>query len=251
MLVVNQVIPGSAADGQLRVGDILVKVGGDLRHRVRAPGDGAGRRRWRGRCSLAVERNGQSLDIVAAGAGSARRHARRVPAVRRCRGACAVAAAGAPLQPADRVACMSPTRATCSVPRLFRAPASSSAWMTRRCRRWTTWRPCWRRWLTSERAAVRFFTFEDPATSKLRVIRMDRRWFPAQRCRRDDSTGIWPCRALAGGPRGHATVGALDPVCRAARSRASGASRPPWCWSISTCPTRFRAWPSAITTGPA
>jgi S1-C subfamily serine protease len=51
-----------------------------------------------------------------------------------------------------------------------------------------------------ERAAVRFFTFEDPAASKLRLIRMDRRWFPAQRCRRDDSSGLWPCRELAPGP---------------------------------------------------
>ena len=47
---------------------------------------------------------------------------------------------------------------------------------------------------------MRFFTFEDPVTSKVRVIRMDRRWFPARRCQRDDSTGIWPCRALAAGP---------------------------------------------------
>lgn len=51
-----------------------------------------------------------------------------------------------------------------------------------------------------ERAALRFFTFEDPATSRLRVIRMDRRWFPAKRCRRDDTSGIWPCRDLAPGP---------------------------------------------------
>jgi S1-C subfamily serine protease len=50
------------------------------------------------------------------------------------------------------------------------------------------------------RASVRFFTFEDPSASKLRVIRMDRRWFPAQRCRRDDQTGLWPCRELAAGP---------------------------------------------------
>jgi len=51
-----------------------------------------------------------------------------------------------------------------------------------------------------ERTSVRFFSFEDPSASKLRVMRMDRRWFPAQRCRRDDLTGLWPCLALAEGP---------------------------------------------------
>lgn len=51
-----------------------------------------------------------------------------------------------------------------------------------------------------ERVAVRFFTFDDPAASKLRLMRMERRWFPAQRCRRDDRIGLWPCRPLASGP---------------------------------------------------
>ena len=29
---------------------------------------------------------------------------------------------------------------------------------------------------------------------------MDRVWFPAQRCVRDDQLGVWPCRELAAGP---------------------------------------------------
>ncbi|MEL7447638.1 MAG: trypsin-like peptidase domain-containing protein [Pseudomonadota bacterium] len=48
-----------------------------------------------------------------------------------------------------------------------------------------------------DRAIVRFYTVEDPRSAKVRVIRMDRAWFPAQRCGRDDVSGIWPCRALA------------------------------------------------------
>ena len=51
-----------------------------------------------------------------------------------------------------------------------------------------------------ERASVRFFSFEDPSASKLRVMRMDRRWFPAQRCHRDDATGLWPCDEVEMGP---------------------------------------------------
>jgi len=52
-----------------------------------------------------------------------------------------------------------------------------------------------------EHATVRFFTLEDTRTSQIRSLRVDRRWFPAHRCRRDDALGWWPCRALAPGPR--------------------------------------------------
>ncbi|MGI9308325.1 MAG: trypsin-like peptidase domain-containing protein [Gammaproteobacteria bacterium] len=51
-----------------------------------------------------------------------------------------------------------------------------------------------------QKAAVRFFTLEDPQVSKLRLVRMDRRWFPAVRCKRNDTTGAWPCRQLSPGP---------------------------------------------------
>lgn len=47
-----------------------------------------------------------------------------------------------------------------------------------------------------QRVPVRFFEFEDPHTSRLRTIRMDRRWFPAARCKRDDVSGHWPCEDL-------------------------------------------------------
>jgi S1-C subfamily serine protease len=50
-----------------------------------------------------------------------------------------------------------------------------------------------------ERVTVRFFTFEDPVTSKLAVMTMDRRWFPVERCARDDATGLWPCETLENG----------------------------------------------------
>ncbi|MEJ2602380.1 MAG: PDZ domain-containing protein [Gammaproteobacteria bacterium] len=50
------------------------------------------------------------------------------------------------------------------------------------------------------RTSVRFITLEDPRNSQLRSLRIDRRWFPAKRCERNDETGIWPCRDLAPGP---------------------------------------------------
>jgi S1-C subfamily serine protease len=50
------------------------------------------------------------------------------------------------------------------------------------------------------RAAVRYVTLEDPRAVELKVIRMDRRWFPARKCRRDDRLGVWPCVSIAAGP---------------------------------------------------
>ncbi|HEY8510230.1 MAG TPA: PDZ domain-containing protein, partial [Steroidobacteraceae bacterium] len=51
-----------------------------------------------------------------------------------------------------------------------------------------------------QRFTVRYFTIDDPNGSQLRAARMDRRWFPARRCVRDDNIGIWPCTALAEPP---------------------------------------------------
>jgi S1-C subfamily serine protease len=52
------------------------------------------------------------------------------------------------------------------------------------------------------RAAVRYVTLEDPHADQLKVIRMDRRWFPARRCKRDDAVGLWPCHTMGEGPAG-------------------------------------------------
>ena len=50
------------------------------------------------------------------------------------------------------------------------------------------------------RAPVRYVTLEDPRATQLKVIRMDRRWFPARKCKRDDALGIWPCVGINAGP---------------------------------------------------
>jgi S1-C subfamily serine protease len=50
------------------------------------------------------------------------------------------------------------------------------------------------------RAPVRYVTLEDPRAEQLKVIRMDRRWFPARKCKRDDVLGTWPCIGISSGP---------------------------------------------------
>jgi S1-C subfamily serine protease len=50
------------------------------------------------------------------------------------------------------------------------------------------------------RAPVRYVTLEDPHAVQLKVIRIDRSWFPARKCKRDDALGVWPCVSIAAGP---------------------------------------------------
>lgn len=198
MLVVNQVISGSVADGQLRVGDILVKVDGEyitefvpLEARL---DENVGRS-----AMLTVERNGASLDIALPVQdlhaitpaeylefGDAVLHVLSLQQARHFN------------RPIDGVYVANPgyVLGTASIPRssvivsVEETPVHTLDDLERVLAGLAD----------QQRASVRYFTFEDPATSKLRVIRMDRRWFPARRCHRDDTTGIWPCRALADGP---------------------------------------------------
>jgi len=51
-----------------------------------------------------------------------------------------------------------------------------------------------------DHSPLRYITIEDPNSSDLRVIRMDRLWFPGQHCDRNDGSGLWDCRDLAAGP---------------------------------------------------
>lgn len=44
--------------------------------------------------------------------------------------------------------------------------------------------------------AVRYTTFDDPNGSQLRSVRIDRHWFPARQCQRDDHAGYWQCTDL-------------------------------------------------------
>ena len=73
------------------------------------------------------------------------------------------------------------------------------------------------------RAPVRYVTLEDPRTPQLKVIRMDRRWFPARKCKRDDTLGVWPCVSLAAGP----TAPPLEPASTAIHQDRRSAHRPP------------------------
>ncbi len=52
----------------------------------------------------------------------------------------------------------------------------------------------------NDRTTVRYSRYEDRRNSILTSIKMDRKWFPARHCKRNDIMGLWPCEALEPGP---------------------------------------------------
>jgi S1-C subfamily serine protease len=55
-------------------------------------------------------------------------------------------------------------------------------------------------------ATVRYVTLEDPRAAQFKVIHVDRRWFPARKCKRDDALGTWPCAGISAGPAAAAVI---------------------------------------------
>jgi S1-C subfamily serine protease len=50
------------------------------------------------------------------------------------------------------------------------------------------------------RASIRYSTLDDPQGTQTRLVRIDRSWFPARHCHRNDNTGTWPCVDLPDPP---------------------------------------------------
>ncbi|HET6630569.1 MAG TPA: PDZ domain-containing protein [Woeseiaceae bacterium] len=50
-----------------------------------------------------------------------------------------------------------------------------------------------------DRATLRYIVMEDPRNSIVRSVQMDRTWFPARHCVRNDETGVWPCTPIEAG----------------------------------------------------
>jgi S1-C subfamily serine protease len=51
-----------------------------------------------------------------------------------------------------------------------------------------------------QQMSVKYFTIDDTRAPQLKTVRVDRRWFPARSCHRDDAVGLWPCEVLPAPP---------------------------------------------------
>ena len=198
MLVISEVLAGSTADGKLQVGDVLVRVNGEYLTDF-APLDAMLDQRVGKAVDLTIERGGRELlfavpvqdlqqlspdeylqfgDAVVNNLSyqQARHFNRAAEGLFVANPGFVFAAAGIPRGSVIVGIEGEPVRQLDDLERLLAGRADQ------------------------QRFTVRFITLEEPGSSKVRVARMDRRWFPAVRCRRDDRLGEWPCRTLAAGP---------------------------------------------------
>lgn len=198
MLVVSEVLPGTAAAGSLQVGDILVQVNGDYVSEF-VPLDAALDARVSQSVDLVVERGGQVMSLSVAvqdlhkfnpdeylqfgdavvnnlSYQQARHFNRAAEGVYVANPGFTLAAAGIPR---GALIVGAGTEVINTIDDLEKVLAGLA---------------------DQQRVALRFITVDEPGSSRLQVVRMDRRWFPAVRCRRDDVRGEWPCRELLAGP---------------------------------------------------
>jgi len=198
MLVVNKILPGGAADGRLRVGDIIVEIDGEFVTQFvqleQILDNHVGET-----LSLVVERNGKELDVTV---GVQDLHA-ITPKQYIQFGAAVVhnlsyQQARHMNRPAEGVYVANPgyVFGNAGIPRgsVITAVGEEDV------RTLDDFERVLGGLADRDRARIRFYTFDDPTSSRLGLFRMDRRWFPAERCRRDDVSGLWPCRALDPGP---------------------------------------------------
>jgi S1-C subfamily serine protease len=194
MLVVNEVLPGGPADGTLQPGDVLVRVNGKLVSEFepleQVTDDSVG-----GTVDLELERGGKPI-VAKLNVGNlhditpsaylefgdtvvhtvsyqmARHFNVAVVGVYVANPGYIFGAAGVPRGAVISSANGKPTPNLAA----FEAVVAGLA--------------------DGERFTVRYSTVDDPNGSSVRSARMDRRWFPANHCLRDDAAGLWQCAAL-------------------------------------------------------
>ena len=194
MLVVNEVLPGGPADGTLQPGDVLVRVNGKLVSEFE-PLEQVTDETVGGTVDLELERGGKPISaklnvgnlhditpsaylefgdtvVHTVSYQQARHFNVAVVGVYVANPGYIFGAAGVPRGAVIASANGKPTPNLAA----FEAVVAGLA--------------------DGERFTVRYSTVDDPNGSSVRSARMDRRWFPANHCLRDDAAGVWQCAAL-------------------------------------------------------
>ncbi len=73
-----------------------------------------------------------------------------------------------------------------------------------------------------EQTRIRFITFGETLRLRVAIFTMDRRWFVAEYCQRNDASGVWDCRDLDNGP---ITVAPVTPAVSFARYKDKRADK--------------------------
>ena len=198
MLTVSQVIPGAPSDGKLQPGDILVRIDGELVTEfvpmAALLDDNVGRK-----IAIELERGGRSLteevvvgDLHAVSPAEflefgdaivhdlsyqqARHYNRSIDGVYVANPGYMLSRAAIPRGAVVSEVAGKPVADIEDLKKLLATLADG------------------------DRATFRYNTIDDPRNSIVRSVEMERTWFPARHCVRDDATGLWPCEDLDAGP---------------------------------------------------
>ncbi|MDP2313961.1 MAG: trypsin-like peptidase domain-containing protein [Pseudomonadota bacterium] len=87
------------------------------------------------------------------------------------------------------------------------------------------------------RVTVRWIDPREPKREQVSVVTIDRRWFPMQRCTRDDSVGLWPCVTAAAPPAATASAAATGALPEVS-GKAAKALAPSLVWVTNNVPFR-------------
>ena len=207
MLVVAAVLPGGPADGQLQPGDILIKVDGQWINHF-AELDLLFDERVGESVELLVERGGESLTLTVPvhdlhsvtpdrylAVGGAVLHDLSYQQARQLNKPLAggyvvdpgyaLASAGVP---SGAVITAVDDDAAVDLDALVRSMSGLN---------------------DGQKVTVRYFSFSEPNREQIAIMTMDRRWFPAETCYRDDAKGHWPCEILPAPDAGLPTEGGV------------------------------------------
>ena len=198
MLAVQQVIPGSSADGQLEPGDILLRINGDLVTEfvplAEILDDNVGQK-----ITIEVERGGKSLEKIARVTdlhsvtpdefvefGDAIVNDLSYQQARHYNSE----VSGIYVANPGYILSKSAIPRGAVVTEIGGEPVANINDLVAKLEELAD----------GDRTTFRYNTIEDPRNSIVRSVQMDRVWYPVRHCKRDDTTGIWPCEDLPAGP---------------------------------------------------
>jgi len=217
MLTVEEVVPGGPSHGRLEVGDVLVRVGGDLvttfsALQQRLDRDVGTRVAWE------VERGGEAVQVDVTvqdlreitpdeylEMGGAVLHELSYQQARNY----GVPVRGVFLASAGYMFSRAGIRRGVVLTEVAGHPVPSLDDFERRMAAFAN----------GAEVPVRFFDLDRPTTSEVAVVSVDRLWYEMDRCALDEASGAWPCRPSAAPPP------PPPPVIRATRF-PKGGTRP-------------------------
>jgi len=191
MIVVREVVPGGPAEGKLQVGDVVVRVAGEIVNRF-LPIESVFDQGVGGQVVLEVERGGEPIRVEV-----------EVDDLHRISPDHYLEYGGGMLHP---LSYHEARHASVPVGGVYVASAGYALSRARILRRSVITEVAGKPTPTLEafeavianqphdaRLPVRFYRLSQPKAQRVAVLRNDRRWFSMRRCLRDDATGKWPC----------------------------------------------------------